>query len=139
VQPSSRIACVLALGAFGLTGCASSQPATTTESFGFSLVQRSTLRGAQLWVDLGCAACHSTNGTRGVGPTIRGLAGSRVRLRTGRTREATSRFLREAILGRPGTQVRGYPRNAMRESIGRARRLDRTDVQGIVDFIESVR
>lgn len=41
----------------------------------------------------GCLSCHSTDGSSGVGPTWKGLAGSAVRLANGSTVTADGEYL----------------------------------------------
>jgi cytochrome c len=65
-----------------------------------------------------CAACHSLDGTKLVGPSFRGLAGARRTVRTkpgGPTREVTvdAAYLRESILEPNALLVDGYAENLM--------------------------
>lgn len=55
-------------------------------------------QGKDLATQLGCTACHSTDGSSGVGPTWQGLAGSQRELADGSTVAADSAYLRESIL-----------------------------------------
>lgn len=50
-----------------------------------------------LAVDLGCASCHSIDGSRREGPTWQGLSGSEVTLQDGSTVVADADYLRRAI------------------------------------------
>lgn len=65
-----------------------------------------------------CAACHSLDDTKLVGPTFRGLVNSKVKVRdpaTGKTSEvkATADYLRQSILEPNALLVEGYPENLM--------------------------
>ncbi len=65
-----------------------------------------------------CAACHSLDGNKLVGPSFLGLAGSRRRVRdlaSGTTREvlADAAYLRESILDPNALVADGYPENIM--------------------------
>ncbi len=65
-----------------------------------------------------CAACHSLDDTKLVGPTFRGLAGSKKKVldpASGTTREvkATADYLRQSILEPNALLVEGYPENLM--------------------------
>ena len=65
-----------------------------------------------------CAACHSLDGAKLVGPSFLGLAGSRRRVRetsSGTTRElqADAAYLRESILDPNALLADGYPENIM--------------------------
>jgi mono/diheme cytochrome c family protein len=65
-----------------------------------------------------CSACHSLDDTKLVGPTLRGLAGAKRKVRdasTGELREvaADAEYLRESILEPNALLVEGYPENLM--------------------------
>jgi cytochrome c oxidase subunit 2 len=58
-----------------------------------------------------CISCHSTDGTKAIGPTFKGLYGSRVKVETyGKKREvsADEEYLRRSILNPGADVVRGY-------------------------------
>ncbi|HEX8948011.1 MAG TPA: cytochrome c oxidase subunit II [Dissulfurispiraceae bacterium] len=60
----------------------------------------------------GCLGCHSTDGTRKVGPTLKGLFGRQVTVVTGgkeRTLTADEDYLRRSILDPQADIVKGYP------------------------------
>lgn len=68
--------------------------------------------GQLLAEEEGCLACHSTDGTDGVGPTLAGLAGSRrtVEAETGGPRQVTAdpAYLRESIRNPSTLITEGY-------------------------------
>ena len=73
----------------------------------------SVARGKQLFADNGCGGCHSTDGSASVGPTIKGLAGSRVQLADGSTATVDDGYLAKAIASpdrpdRPGLPARRH-------------------------------
>jgi cytochrome c oxidase subunit 2 len=65
-------------------------------------------RGQALVVANGCAACHSVDGAKGIGPTWRGLAGSEVELVGGATVVADDAFLAESIMQPQAKIVAGF-------------------------------
>lgn len=84
-----------------------------------------------------CAACHSLNDTKLVGPTFTGLAGAKVKVRdpaTGKTSEvkATADYLRQSILEPNALLVEGYPENLM-PPIGAI--LTPAQIDSLVDYI----
>ncbi|WP_166647377.1 c-type cytochrome [Prosthecobacter fusiformis] len=84
-----------------------------------------------------CAACHSLDDTKLVGPSFRGLAGATVKVRdpaTGKTSEvkATSDYLRQSILEPNALLVDGYPENLM-PPIGAV--LTPAQIDELVDYI----
>jgi cytochrome c oxidase subunit 2 len=67
--------------------------------------------GQKLLSDNGCLACHSLDGTELVGPTFKGLFGSRVRVSTGRERQtvtADAVYLADSIVNPGHDLVDGY-------------------------------
>jgi cytochrome c oxidase subunit 2 len=60
--------------------------------------------GKKLYASMGCIGCHTVNGTAGVGPTWKNLAGYPVKLTSGKTVLADYKFLRFMILY-PGKKV----------------------------------
>jgi len=84
-----------------------------------------------------CAACHSLDDTKLVGPTFSGLAGSKKKVRdpaTGKTSEltATADYLRQSILEPNALLVEGYPENLM-PPIGAI--LTPAQIDALVDYI----
>jgi len=93
-------------------------------------------RGERVFRLKGCVACHSTDGSRLVGPTWKGLFGSQVAVLTqGResTMIADEEYLRRSIHHPPKEVVKGFapqmPKAALKES----------DVTDLVAFIKSLR
>jgi cytochrome c oxidase subunit 2 len=69
-------------------------------------------RGAQLFQEKGCMACHSTDGTPRVGPTLKGLFSKTVIVMTeGKERNivADEAYLRRSILEPNADAVKGFP------------------------------
>ncbi|MFO0753852.1 MAG: cytochrome c oxidase subunit II [Thermodesulfovibrionales bacterium] len=69
-------------------------------------------RGAQLLSSRGCLGCHSTDGTRKVGPTFKGLYGRKTEVITGgkeRVVVVDEEYLRKAVLEPNADIVEGYP------------------------------
>jgi mono/diheme cytochrome c family protein len=126
-----------------LAGCGSSSgpgiSAGVTTPPTYSATENLSNRGAQLYVSDGCSACHSSDGSRSVGPTFRSLAYAKVTLATGQTVTATPAFLRRELLDPAAAPVKGYPAALMERGVAPARLAGRPrDVTALVTFIEDL-
>ena len=65
-------------------------------------------RGERLVVQNGCAACHSIDGRKGLGPTWQNLFGSQVKLTDGSSVTADEAYLTESILNPTLKVVKGF-------------------------------
>lgn len=128
--PMLLLAVAACLAVAGCGGASRSTPKA-----GGSLVAR----GAVLYQDDGCSGCHSLNGTRMVGPSWKGLAGSTVELTSGRTAIANNSYLIQHITEPNSLTVRGYPHGVMAQAIG-VWQLKRhpAEVRALVAFIDSL-
>ncbi len=88
--------------------------------------------GQQTVRDLGCTTCHMVDGSDGVGPTWKGLAGSKVHLEGGTTVTADEAYLREAITD-PSKQVVDGFRAVMPE-----RKLTDAQVDSIIAYLQAI-
>jgi cytochrome c oxidase subunit 2 len=66
-------------------------------------------RGKELYIQRGCNACHSTDGTRIVGPTWKGLWGKEEVMQDGQKVTVDENYVRESILEPQAKIVNGYP------------------------------
>ncbi|MNQ90314.1 Alternative cytochrome c oxidase subunit 2 [compost metagenome] len=67
-----------------------------------------TEQGQRLAQSLGCLACHSLDGSKGVGPSWQGLYGHRVTLADGSQVEADDAYLKESVLAPAAKLVQGF-------------------------------
>jgi cytochrome c oxidase subunit II len=65
-------------------------------------------QGKALFESSGCLGCHSIDGTPKVGPTLKGLFGSKVELADGKTVTADEEYLRESLVEPNEQVVKGY-------------------------------
>jgi cytochrome c oxidase subunit 2 len=90
--------------------------------------------GEAVYRRFNCVSCHSVDGSRGVGPTFQGLAGSQVPLADGTQVLGDETYLRTAILN-PMAQIHeGYP-PVMPGSY--AQQLSEEQVSALIAFIQS--
>ena len=95
--------------------------------------------GRTLYVTLGCADCHSLDGSAGTGPTWRGLYGSRVELASGRFVVANAAYLTAHIVDPNALTVHGYPGAVMAQAIaGEHLASSPSEVRKLVALIESL-
>jgi mono/diheme cytochrome c family protein len=91
--------------------------------------------GQGLYQQLGCAGCHSINGTNGVGPTFKGLYGSQVKLTNGQTVTADDAYIKQSIQ-QPNSQiVQGFQPNIMPNFS----QLNDQQIQALTAYIQSLR
>lgn len=97
-------------------------------------------RGEGLFVSLTCAACHSLDGTAGAGPTVKGLAGSTVKLADGTAATADAAYLTAAILD-PDAQIAGGFSAGVMSAATKTLGLDKEpqQVADLVAYIESLK
>ncbi|WP_456427909.1 cytochrome c oxidase subunit II [Rhodocaloribacter sp.] len=91
-------------------------------------------RGEQLYVQQTCNACHSTDGSPGVGPTFKGLFGSERALEGGGTVVADENYIRESILNPTAKVAQGFS-PIMPASFGS---LPAEDIDALVAYIKSL-
>ena len=72
-----------------------------------------SIRGEKLYQESGCKACHSVDGSKGVGPSWKGLFGSNVELADGSSVIANENYITESIKVPGAKTVEGFPANAM--------------------------
>lgn len=65
-------------------------------------------RGKNIYTQKGCNACHSVDGSSGVGPTFKGIYGRVEEMESGETITVDENYLRESILEPQAKLVKGY-------------------------------
>ena len=81
----------------------------------------------------GCTACHSLDGSKGIGPTFKGLYGSRRTFADGTTGIADDAYIRQSIENPNAKVVKGFEPNMPSLPVSPA------DVNAIIDAIRKVR
>lgn len=92
--------------------------------------------GEQLAADLGCRSCHSVDGTKGSGPTWKGIFGSTVTLADGSTATVDEAYLQESLLNPNAKVVQGFPSNTMPSYDGQ---VSEAEISLLVEYIKSLR
>ncbi|MFB6272941.1 MAG: ThuA domain-containing protein [Salinibacter sp.] len=91
-------------------------------------------RGRHVYQEVGCATCHSLDGSRQVGPTFKELYGTERPLKSGETIVADAQYLRQSILHPRKHVVKGYMPN-MPSYQGRLRE---SEIESLIAFIQSL-
>lgn len=93
------------------------------------------LDGAQVAVSFACTACHSSDGSAGVGPTWQGLFGSERPLEDGSTVIADGAYILESIIDPTAKIAQGFP-PAMPPDFGD--RLSEDEINALITYIQSL-
>ncbi len=97
-------------------------------------------RGEQLFARYACASCHSVDGSPGAGPTVKGLAGSRVRLDDGTTVTADDAYLAESVTDPDAKVVEGYRKGVMTAAVAGFDLASKPlEVQALVAYMKAKR
>lgn len=91
-------------------------------------------KGKELAQSNTCLTCHSTDGSKLIGPTWQGLYGSERELQSGETVIADEEYLTESIVNASAKAVVGFQKGAMTNFDY----LSSNDVDNIVAFIKSL-
>ncbi|HVP67412.1 MAG TPA: cytochrome c oxidase subunit II [Anaeromyxobacteraceae bacterium] len=89
--------------------------------------------GQQVYGEKGCSACHSVDGTSGVGPSFKGIWGKEEKLADGKTVKVDEAYIRESIVT-PDAKIRAGFDNVMPPIP-----LEEREIQGVVAYIQSLR
>jgi mono/diheme cytochrome c family protein len=92
--------------------------------------------GSKLFESLGCSGCHSLTGATLVGPTFKGLYGSKVQLSTGQTVTADDAYLLQSIEDPDAKISKGFPKGVMSATI-RPGSVPEEKAKQLVAFIKS--
>jgi cytochrome c551/c552 len=113
---------------------------TVTSGTSASAADLATL-GATLFTQYRCNVCHTTNGERAAGPTLKGLFGSQVKLINGQTVVADTGYLQQSIIDPDSQIVSGYGPSVMSAALSDfTAQLNAGDtVNALVAYIESLK
>ena len=94
--------------------------------------------GERLFQTRGCVGCHFSVGPPSTGPILNGLAGSRVKLSTGRTVIADDAYLTRSIAAPDSQIVSGYTPGVMSSRVT-PQRLTGPQIRALVAYIDSLK
>ena len=138
----------LAIAALGLVACGESQTATVTTAPPVAApaaveapqaaapAAGDVERGRAVAQTNGCVACHSQDGSTGVGPSWQGLFGSQEKLADGGSVTVDDAYLRESILDPDAKITDGFQAGLMPKTF--ADTLSEGDVNDLIALIGSL-
>jgi len=97
------------------------------------IAQGGPAAGQAMVAQNGCGACHSLDGSKGTGPTWRGLFSSKVKLSDGTTVTADEAYLTESIADPAAKVVQGFQPIMPKFSLTDAQ------IKDIVSYIETLK
>ena len=92
-------------------------------------------KGKALYTSLGCVGCHSLDGSKGTGPTFKGLAGSSVQLTNGKSAIADNAYLTKSIQNADSDVVQGYSPGIM-SAVIKPGAVSQSDTADLVAYIQ---
>lgn len=109
-----------------------SQEEVVEDAAGLSLADM----GKKLYQNKACATCHSLDGAKSVGPTYKGLWGSKREFEDGGSATADENYIRESILNPTAHTVKGYPAGQMPVFAGQ---LTDDQINQLIEFIKTLK
>ncbi len=95
--------------------------------------------GMEVYRSIGCAACHSTDGSKLTGPSFKGIFGHEVTVVTGgkeRTQTVDEAYIRKSILEPNADLVKGFNANLMQTYKGQ---LSDQEINDLIDYIKTLK
>jgi cytochrome c oxidase subunit 2 len=93
-------------------------------------------RGQKWYTTYGCKACHSVDGTQGVGPTWKGVYGHQVSFTDGTSGTVDDAYLFEAIRNPAARIVQGF-QPVMPANI--AEKMTDDQIRDVIEFIKTLK
>jgi cytochrome c oxidase subunit 2 len=85
----------------------------------------------------GCAACHPTGASNGVGPTWKGIVGRQATLSDGSTVTADEAYLKESIISPDAKVVKGFAPGIMPKGFGDKLKPDQIDA--LIEYMKTLK
>ena len=104
-----------------------------------SIVESPTATGKRIMKNIGCFACHTVDGNKLVGPSFKGIYGSKVTVITaGDDREVTvdDEYIKRSIYEPNADVVKGFNKGLMQPYKGQ---LSENDIKQITEYLKSLK
>jgi cytochrome c2 len=111
---------------------------TTTQASGGGAASGDAAKGKALYSSLGCVGCHSLDGSKGTGPTFKGLYGQTTKLTNGQSVKADMAYVLESILAPDKQIVAGYSPGIM-SAVIKPGAVSQADAQALVAYIKTLK
>jgi cytochrome c oxidase subunit 2 len=108
-------------------------PSETPTPGAGSLGPGSSLPGRAILDQKGCVACHTVDGTASVGPTFKGLWGSKVELTDGTTQTVDEKYVEEMIRFPEKKTVKGF------SPVMPKLPVTQEEIEQIIDYLKALR
>ena len=99
------------------------------------VIEATNLSGKELFMKKACVSCHTVDGNRKIGPSMKGIWGKEVELADGRKILRDKKYMRASILNIKQYDIKGYPNGVMPVYEGR---IAERDLDELVKYIESL-
>ncbi len=113
--------------------------ADTTKQAAVATAEPPAARGQQIMKKIGCFACHTVDGSKLVGPSFKGVYGSKVEVATaGNDREITAddEYIKRSIYDPNADIVKGFNKGLMQPYKGQ---LSDDDVKQIIEYLKTLK
>ena len=110
-------------------------PLTPPSPVSFPSVTPDASLGEQIYLNYGCNACHSTDGTALVGPTWQGLYGTEEELKGGTSVLVDDAYITESIRDPNAKITRGFTAGLMPATLG----VKDEEIPHIIEYMKSLR
>jgi cytochrome c2 len=117
-------------------GTTQTQPTTTQAAGGGG--PAAVAKGKSDYTSLGCVGCHSIDGSKGTGPTFKGLYGAKSKLTNGQSVTADDAYLLESIMDPDKQIVAGFSPGIM-SAVIKPGSVSQPEAQALIAYIKSLK
>ena len=111
----------------------------TTKHADAAVVESPTANGKRIMKNIGCFACHTVDGNKLVGPSFKGIYGSKVTVETGGTEHEITvddAYIKKSIYEPNADVVKGFNKGLMQPYVGQ---LSEGDIAQITEYLKTLK